>query len=246
MTPAGSLREYAIMMLKFRALYRIVFENPLVKYFLRSVPALGEFTMLGKAWYHAQETKPNGSPKYDCVIMDAPATGHAITFLSVARVVANTVPKGPMKTAAIKMANWIEDSENTCVHVVLTPEEMPVNEALELQNKLVRDVNLTMGLGFINRVSMSRFSETDRASLDKLKDMTTIESGLSPYLKAVEIRQERERHQAAYCKRFESDSGLGLVIIEDIDWLDSDQERVKHLAQSWNMSKAASVERGDA
>ena len=37
------------------------------------IPSLAEFTMLGKTWYHATETLPDGSPKYQRIIIDAPA-----------------------------------------------------------------------------------------------------------------------------------------------------------------------------
>src|SRR5512147_381263 len=36
-TPADAMREYGIMVLRFRTIYDAVFENRLVKYFLRAV-----------------------------------------------------------------------------------------------------------------------------------------------------------------------------------------------------------------
>src|SRR5687768_12310316 len=65
MTPVGALREYALMVLKFKALYNLVFENRMVKYLLRSIPSLGEFTMLGKTWFHTTEQLGDGSLNYD-------------------------------------------------------------------------------------------------------------------------------------------------------------------------------------
>ena len=114
MNPEDALREYALMILKFPALYRLVFENPLVKYFLRSVPSLGEIRCSVKLGFTLPRS-PRGSGKYDHAIIDAPATGHALTFLSVARVVEKTVPKGPMRTEAGKMAALIEDQMNSAL-----------------------------------------------------------------------------------------------------------------------------------
>ena len=109
MTPAGAMKEYALMTLRFQALYSLVFENRLVKYFLKSIPSLGEFTMLGKAWHHATETHSHGGPRFERVIIDAPATGHAITFFSLARIVADVAPPGVMADASTKMAELLED-----------------------------------------------------------------------------------------------------------------------------------------
>ena len=80
--PEEALREYALMVLKFKTVYRAVFENRLVRYFLRFVPSVAELVMLGKVLFHVKETSPGGGPRYDVVVMDAPATGHAISFLS--------------------------------------------------------------------------------------------------------------------------------------------------------------------
>ena len=232
MTPAGALREYALMILKFPALYRLVFENPLVKYFLKSIPSLGEFTMLGKAWYHCVEDTLNRKPRYDCVIIDAPATGHALTFLSVARVVADTVPAGPMKSAAIKMANLIEDQDRSCVHLVAIPEEMPVNEGLELSEKLRDRVGMQVGLSFINRVSASHSSEFDEGILDKLEQRVQTHEDLRPYVDIVRLRWERLRHQKIHRTRFESQVPRSLAV-EELRFLPDDQSRVKYLASSW-------------
>ena len=169
MTPAGSLEEYAVMVLRFRALYRIVFENRLVRYLLRSIPSLGEFTMAGKFWFHTSEVDDRGYPKYDRIILDAPATGHAITFLSVSRVVADLAPAGRMKSEAIRMAEMIE-SEQTCLHIVTQPEEMPINEALELEEALASKLRMHPGVIFLNRYWRRRFEPETSEVLTRLAD----------------------------------------------------------------------------
>src|SRR6185295_14402800 len=103
--PEEALREYALMVLKFKSVYRAVFENRLVRYFLRFVPSVGELVMLGKVLFHVKETLPGGAPKYEVVVLDAPATGHAISFLSVPQVLLETVPAGPLYNEA----KWMRD-----------------------------------------------------------------------------------------------------------------------------------------
>lgn len=222
MTPEGSLREYALLVLKFKALYTLVFENRLVKYLLRSIPSLGEFTMLGKAWYHAEERLPDGELKYERVIIDAPATGHAITFLSVARTVADITPPGPMKEAAERMAQLVE-SKDGALHVVTLPEEMPVNEGLELLHAGRQKLRMTPGVGFVNR-RLPPLLEPGEAGVVEALDPSA--PGLEPYLKAVKGRRAREAFQAAHEARFRQDAAVPVITVPDFGPGPPDLERV--------------------
>jgi anion-transporting ArsA/GET3 family ATPase len=207
MTQPGALREYALMVLRFKPLYNLVFENRLVKYLLRSIPSLGEFTMLGKAWFHTTENRADGSPKYERVIIDAPATGHAVTFLSLARLVANVSPPGIMKQASERMAAMVESRDDACLHVVTLPEEMPVNEALELVAAARGRLRMTLGLGVVNRVLPPLMDAEERARLDALGDTPA----LQPYLRAARARDDREAWQAEHAARFASEAGMMTV-----------------------------------
>ena len=53
--PKEAIREYALLTLRFDAIYKAVFDNRLVRNFINLVPSLGELVMLGKVWFHAQE-----------------------------------------------------------------------------------------------------------------------------------------------------------------------------------------------
>jgi len=206
MSPPGSLREYALMVLRFKPLYNLVFENRLVKYLLRSIPSLGEFTMLGKAWFHTTETRADGSPKYERVIIDAPATGHAVTFLALARLVANVSPPGIMRQAAERMAQMVESDEDTCLHVVALPEEMPVNEAAQLVREAKHRLHMSLGLGFMNRVLPPLVDAEEAEVLARLSDGAGPD--LAPYLAAAARRRDREAWQAEHVRRFVHETQL--------------------------------------
>jgi len=110
--PAEAMREYALMIVKFESIYNAVFENRLVRYFLRFVPSLQELVLLGKILFHLREKRPDGSHRFDRIIIDAPATGHAITFLSVPQVILDTVPPGPLADDATCMRNLLTDQDD--------------------------------------------------------------------------------------------------------------------------------------
>src|SRR4051812_1899794 len=79
MTPQSALHEYIIMMLRSELVYRALFENRAVRGFLGAIPGLDAYAMLGKAWWHTTEVLPGlpARPRYDLVILDGPASGHA-------------------------------------------------------------------------------------------------------------------------------------------------------------------------
>lgn len=172
--PQEAMREYALMVLRFETLYKAVFENRLVKYFLRFIPSLQELVLLGKVLYHVQETLPDGRPKYDTVVMDAPATGHAISFLSVPHVLLQTVPPGPMSKEALKMRDLLVDPRTTAAILVSLPEEMPVNETLELHEALRDRVKMKTHAAVLNQAFPERFSRGDLDALEAIPELHTV------------------------------------------------------------------------
>jgi anion-transporting ArsA/GET3 family ATPase len=157
--PQEALREYALMILKFESVYSAVFENRLVRYFLRFVPSLQELVLLGKILYHLKERRADGRWRFDQVIIDAPATGHAVTFLSVPQVLLDTVPPGAMANEATWMRDFLVDPAMTAVVLVSLPEELPVNETLELHAALTARVKMHPRLVVLNGFIEPRFDE---------------------------------------------------------------------------------------
>ncbi|MCG3172152.1 MAG: hypothetical protein GMKNLPBB_00297 [Myxococcota bacterium] len=150
--PRESMHEYALLVLKFELLYRTIFRNKLVDYFLTAVPSLAELCMTGKIWHHHQVTGEYlGTPPPDLIIVDCPASGHAYTLLHTPKVIAELTPPGPMKENAQKMWDYFSSPYDAASVFVTLPEEMPVNETLEFEKKF-RDAGLPGGPVIINRV----------------------------------------------------------------------------------------------
>lgn len=151
--PEHAMREYGLMKLRVRALYRVAFENRLVRGFLRLVPGLPELLMLGKAFFHETELDPDsGKPAWDMVVVDAPATGHGISLLRIPQVVLAITSTGPMADDARKMQALLVDPARTSVNIVTLPEAMPVSEALDLRRQLRDVLHLPAAYVFLNAV----------------------------------------------------------------------------------------------
>ena len=133
--PAAALEEYGLMILKFKSVYEMVFENRVTKAFLRAIPGLDDYSLLGKAWFHTAEEK-RGKPVWDHVVFDMPASGHSVSMLRVPWVILDTVPEGPLTRDARTVKELLTDRSRTAAVLVTLAEEMPVNEAVELEQKL--------------------------------------------------------------------------------------------------------------
>lgn len=134
-TPAHALEEYGLMILRWKSVYEMVFENRVTKAFLRAIPGLDDYALLGKAWFHTTEEK-RGKPVWDTVVFDMPASGHSISMLKVPWVIVDTVPEGPLTRDARTVKALLLDPRQTSAVIVTLAEEMPVNEALDLEAQL--------------------------------------------------------------------------------------------------------------
>jgi anion-transporting ArsA/GET3 family ATPase len=134
-TPAAALAEYGLMVLRWQAVYEMVFENRVTRAFLRAVPGLDDYALLGKAWFHTTEEK-RGKPVWDTVVFDMPASGHSISMLRIPWVIVDTVPEGPLTRDAHTVKLLLRDPARTTAVLVTLAEEMPVHEAIELEAKL--------------------------------------------------------------------------------------------------------------
>lgn len=157
-TPSAAMEEYGLMVLRWRRVYKMIFENRITRNFLRAVPGLNAYSILGKAWYHTTETRRDKSPKWDTVVFDMAASGHCLTMLKLPQVILNTVPEGPLTRDARKVQSLLLDEARTAVVMVTLPEEMPTNEAIELKAKLKSEIGVNIQSLVINQTYPNLFA----------------------------------------------------------------------------------------
>ena len=195
MEPGAALEEYGMLVLRVRALYRVVFENRFVKAFLRGTPGIDAWAMLGKAQYHAREQDPDGHDRYDLVIVDAPATGHGLDLLRVPRVIMDVAPPGLLRREAERASELFLDPERAAVLLVTIPEEMPATETIELHAAIRNELNLPVCGLVINQTLPALFSEHELGLFRSLADKLPPESALRPVVIASRARAEHEQIQ---------------------------------------------------
>ena len=88
LVPAQVMDEYVREMVRVDMLSRKVLDSPIYRRFFAAAPGLPELMVMGKIMILEEErTGWPRRPKYDLIVVDAPATGHSLTFLDVPRVV---------------------------------------------------------------------------------------------------------------------------------------------------------------
>ncbi len=135
-TPQEAIEDYVVQQLRFRSLYRVVFENRVMAPFMAAVPGLHDLVQLGKVWEQERATTKRDQPAWDLIIVDAPATGHGLTLLNAPRSMMDLTTAGPFYDNARRVQQLVEDPVRTALVLVALPEELPVNETLDLYAQL--------------------------------------------------------------------------------------------------------------
>jgi anion-transporting ArsA/GET3 family ATPase len=211
MRPDEALEEYGTLVLHSRALYRALFDNRYVRAFLRAVPGMQEWSMLGKAWWHTTERLPDGSFKYDVVLLDAPATGHGLDMLRVPQVILEVVPPGLLRRDAQRAMALLQDPRTCAVVLVTLPEEMPTTETIELARALTQ-LGLPIGRVVVNAVLPQLFSKEEREVLEALAPSQVCTPG-DTVIAAARDRATRERVQAESLERLSREMSLEAVFL---------------------------------
>jgi anion-transporting ArsA/GET3 family ATPase len=86
----------------------------------------------------------------DLIVLDAPAAGHAITFLLAARALLDAVRVGPINTQAREVLELLTDPARCQVMLVTLPEETPVNELTDTAYHLEDRVGVSLGPVVVN------------------------------------------------------------------------------------------------
>jgi len=111
-----------------------------------AAPGIDDVVVLGKVKSFER------SQNYDLIVVDGPAAGHAITFLTSATGLANAVRSGPVRTQSDEVIELLTDVERCQVVLVTLPETTPVNEVVETAFALEDDVGIQLGPIVINGV----------------------------------------------------------------------------------------------
>jgi arsenite/tail-anchored protein-transporting ATPase len=149
------------------AVHRVIFQNRLFTLTMTAAPGLREVSTVDRLWDLTRSDRGRRKPTYDLVIVDAPATGHALAMLRSPATYGGLARGGPIKKRADEMAALLEDRSRTSVVLCALPEETPVNETLETASAL-RDLHVDLGLVVLNRTRGTLLGDADAEAVADL------------------------------------------------------------------------------
>jgi anion-transporting ArsA/GET3 family ATPase len=136
-----SLKEYAIHLLKIESLYHLFFENMVTRALINVAPGLPELSILGKITSHNRKVGP--LMNYDCLVVDSFATGHFLALLRAPLGISKAIRFGPMGEQSKDIDKVLRNPEICRYVVVSIPEELPVQEGIELAKEIKNLTGIT-------------------------------------------------------------------------------------------------------
>jgi anion-transporting ArsA/GET3 family ATPase len=179
-------------------------------WFVAAAPGSRELITIAKVWEIAQPQRLEpGARSYDLVVVDAPASGHGIAMLTTPRTFAEIARVGPIRRQAYRVSELLADPARTGYVAVALPEEMPVNETIELEDKVRRAVGLGLDLIVVNGMWPQRFTSHDVTKLRAAERDGLDESGLAS-IRAALSAHERVKAQRAQVRRLDAGTSAPL------------------------------------
>jgi anion-transporting ArsA/GET3 family ATPase len=150
--PRALLDDLVREKLKLGALARKVLSSPVHLHFTEGAPGLKQTAVFGRALRMVEGHGPKQLRRPDVVILDAPASGHGIAWMSAPQLVSEVISSGPIGRMATEIAGFLADRDRFGSVVVTTAEEMPVQEALELLEAMERRLERRPELMVVNAI----------------------------------------------------------------------------------------------
>jgi anion-transporting ArsA/GET3 family ATPase len=154
--PYEALAEYLKLQLRVPGVVTRVLRNRSFRQLLDAAPGWRELITLGKVW-HMEQAEEEGRRRFDLIVIDAPATGHGLTFLDVPRVVVSAVRTGPLRRHASWVEAMVRDPERTVLLPVALPEELPARETAELVARVRDHVGVAVDRVVVNAMPDAPF-----------------------------------------------------------------------------------------
>lgn len=158
-----------------------------------AAPGIDDLVVLGKI------KQLERSRDWDLILVDGPAAGHAITFLTAASGLLDAARGGPVREQAEAVLELLSDADRSQVVLVTLPETTPVNELIETSYAIEERVGVRLAPIVVNQVDPA----TD------LPDPATVSFGrataqVDDAVAAAEFRRARVEVQRAELDRLRS------------------------------------------
>ena len=141
-----ALREYVRLYVRIPLVSRIGLLAQTLDFVADAAPGVKEILAIGKVCYEVR------ADHFDLVVVDAESSGHIASQLATPRTIRSLAQVGLLREQTDWMIEMLSDPEVTAALVVTTPEESPVDETLELVERIRSDARVDVPLVVVNRM----------------------------------------------------------------------------------------------
>jgi anion-transporting ArsA/GET3 family ATPase len=188
-TPRGELEAFIDRIVPLRAVSRRMLQSRTFGYVTAALPGLEAFLMLERLRLMAGKAALEDR----FAVIDAPATGHALELLAVAKGIRKLAPTGTLHRLSSAVEEFLIDRSRCGLMLTLTPEELALREALEGAAAL-RELGIECAGAIVNMVPPALYATAEIAKLRPLEAHARLAERrreLSEF--AVRARDELER-----------------------------------------------------
>jgi anion-transporting ArsA/GET3 family ATPase len=164
----------------------------------------------------------------DLIIVDAPAAGHALTFLTAAAGLAGSTSSGPIREQADLVLEMFADDSRCQVVLVTLPEETPVTETIETAFSLEDEVGLKLAPVVVNGL----WPEIDGLADEVAAAAAASKPGVEAALEAAAYRLARIEDQLAEVERLADELPLDQIHLPFLFRTELTPAEVERLAQA--------------
>ncbi len=218
MNTEDSLAEYLKIFLKMGRVAKI---GPLARIFdfvANAAPGVKEILTIGKIAYEATLMQ-GGRYKWDLILVDAAPTGRIVGQLDAPAAINELFEVGMVRTQTDWMREVLGDPARTALVIVATPEEMPVQETVELYHATEKlDVRLEGVV--VNRVLPELFTTGEEEVFEALRGdgprdtlAESVGGDVTPVLDAARLAVTLRRNRAAYLRHLREQVPLPMLYV---------------------------------
>jgi anion-transporting ArsA/GET3 family ATPase len=196
-----SLDQYLRIFLRIPVMGRIGPVARMFDFVATAAPGVKEILTVGKLTYEVRERH------YDLVVVDASATGHVVGQLAAPQAINSLVQVGLIRSQTDWMLQILSDPVRTGLVIVTTPEEMPINETIELVSRVRDETTVNLAAIVVNRVLPELFGRGEEEVFERLcaAPRSTVDDAvggeIEPLLAAARLAVTLRRTRTAHLER---------------------------------------------
>lgn len=146
-----ALRAYFVDHLRLPRFYRHIVSGPQLHGLIEAAPGIAELLFLGQLWWLTTLAEQEAGLRFDRVIVDAPATGHGASLLDLPATLLGMGATGLLGGEITRVVTMMHDPAWTGAVVVTLPEELALDETLELVPRVTTNLGRPPLAALINR-----------------------------------------------------------------------------------------------